>query len=191
MSLFFSADTHFFHKRIVEFARKSFATVEEMNETILLNWNRVVGPDDEVYHLGDVSFGNRTVTRDILYKLHGRIYLVQGNHDMKNAVLKTGCVERFEWVKDMYFLKVPDTDGPDGKTQGIVLCHFPILSWNMMHHGSWHLHGHTHGTLPVNMKAKRHDVGMDNNFLKPISYGRVKEIMSRRVFEPVDHHGAM
>ena len=189
MTLWFTSDSHFFHKNIIELGKRPFQSVDEMNETIVSNWNKLVRPEDIVYHMGDVSFGNRALTKELLDKLHGTIRLIQGNHDMKNAVLKKGCVERFEWVKDIYFLKVPDPDGPDGKTQGIMLCHYPIMSWNQMHYGTWHLHGHCHGTLPMDMTKKRMDVGVDPNFFKPLSYERIKEIMARRKFEPVDHHG--
>ncbi len=31
--------------------------VFHMNETIIANWNSVVGPDDIIFHLGDFLFG--------------------------------------------------------------------------------------------------------------------------------------
>lgn len=184
--IFFTSDLHFFHKNIIELSHRSFRDLEEMHEQIIKNWNRAVTPNDHVYLLGDVSFGSQEKTRNLLDRLNGKIYLIRGNHD--NDILKDLCASRFEWIKDYYYLKVQDPDGRDGKIQPIVLCHFPFASWNRMGHGSWNLHGHCHGNLPVDKNLKRHDVGVDNNFMRPISYEEVKEIMKTRTFKPVDHH---
>jgi calcineurin-like phosphoesterase family protein len=184
--LWFTSDTHFNHKNIIQHCRKSFSNVDEMNEQIIHNWNKVIQQDDMVYLLGDVAWSSRTKTVPLIYRLKGRIFLIRGNHDQD--VIKKDCVERFEWVKDYYHLNVPDPDGPNGKIQPIILFHYPIASWNHINHGAWHLHGHCHGNLPVNSKLKRHDVGIDNNLMHPISYERIKEIMATRKFEPVDHH---
>ena len=185
-NIWFTSDLHIYHKNIINIGRQRFDSIEQMNEEMLLNWNKCVRPEDEVYLLGDVSFTNATRTAEFLNKLHGKIYLIRGNHD--SDILKTPCIERFEWVKDIYYLKIQDPEGPDGKHQHIVLCHYPILSWQNIHYGSWMLHGHCHGTLGVDTTKKRHDVGVDNNFFKPVSYERLKQIMSTRIFKPVDHH---
>jgi calcineurin-like phosphoesterase family protein len=186
MSIFFSADLHLNHKSIIEHCHRNFANVDEMNETIINNWNKVIQPDDMVYLLGDVSWSSRAKTVPLIYRLKGRIFLIRGNHDQD--ILKKDCVERFEWVRDYSYLKVEDPDGPNGKTQPIILFHYPILSWNHRNYGSWMLHGHCHGSLPVDRTAKRLDVGIDNCAMYPISYERVKEIMSTRTDVPVDHH---
>jgi calcineurin-like phosphoesterase family protein len=157
-----------------------------MNETLIKNWNRVVSPQDLVYFLGDFSFLGATKSRYILDSLNGKIYLIRGNHD--RDILKDLCVSRFEWVKDYYYLKVQDSDGPDSKTQPVILCHYPILSWNKMGYGSWMLHGHTHANLLFDKTKRRYDVGVDNNYMQPVGYDKIKEIMSRVKFEPIDHH---
>jgi len=60
------SDTHFDHANILNFTDKvgkptrNFADVDEMNETMIANWNSVVKPGDKVYHLGDVLFGTQT-----------------------------------------------------------------------------------------------------------------------------------
>jgi calcineurin-like phosphoesterase family protein len=184
--IWFSADLHFNHKNIIAHAHRSFRNVDEMNEQIIDNWNRLIQQDDMVYLLGDVSWSSRTKTVPLIYRLKGRIFLIRGNHD--NDILKKDCVERFEWVKDYYYLKVEDSDGPNGKIQPIILFHYPIASWNHINYGAWHLHGHCHGSLPVNKSLKRFDVGIDNTCMRPIEYERIKEIMAGREFKPVDHH---
>jgi len=186
--IYLTADLHFGHKNIIEHAHRPWKNVDEMNEGLIENWNKLVHQDDEVYVLGDLSWVSRAKTVPLIYRLKGRIYLIRGNHD--NDVLKKDCVERFEWVKDYFYLKVQDPDGPDGKTQPIILFHYPILSFNHINYGAWHCHGHCHGSLPVDMNVKRLDVGVDAleaNY-SPISYARIKEMMKHRKFIPVDHH---
>lgn len=80
-------DTHFGHARILEFTDdngkpvRPFKSVEEMDETIIERWNNTVGPNDKVYHLGDVYFGHPDRAARILRRLNGRLRLILGNHD--------------------------------------------------------------------------------------------------------------
>jgi len=65
-----------------------------MNEALVANWNKVVGPEDTVYYLGDFSFGNRDKTIWILNRLNGKKILIRGNHDRSIAAcLEMGFAE--------------------------------------------------------------------------------------------------
>ncbi len=77
--LFFTSDTHFNHTNILQYCNRPFKTVDQMNETIITNWNNVVGPDDVIFHLGDFCLGGAEEWNKILDRLNGRIYLVLGN----------------------------------------------------------------------------------------------------------------
>lgn len=55
-NIFFTSDTHFWHENIIKFCNRPFSSVEEMNDTIIENWNKVVGENDIVFHLGDFVF---------------------------------------------------------------------------------------------------------------------------------------
>ncbi len=55
MAIFFTADTHFNHAGALALYRRPFASVREMNAAMIQRWNATVGPDDEVWHLGDFA----------------------------------------------------------------------------------------------------------------------------------------
>ena len=82
-NIFFTSDTHFWHDNIIKFCNRPFNSIEEMNDTIIENWNKVVGKNDIVFHLGDFCFCGSDKFKDIIERLNGYIYLILGNHDWK------------------------------------------------------------------------------------------------------------
>ena len=83
------SDTHFNHEAILKFKdyadkpTRQFASVAEMNECMLDNWNDTVKDGDTVIHCGDVLFGENKVTwlENNFMKLPGKKKLTLGNHD--------------------------------------------------------------------------------------------------------------
>ena len=179
-NVWFTSDPHFGHSNIIKYCERPFSNVKEMDETLVRNWNAVVQPNDHVYLLGDVCFLRPDAAKKLLSRLLGRIHLVRGNHDKERFL--TECSGRFEWIKDYFELT--------HEKQKIIMSHFPFLTWNKSHHGSWSLHGHCHGNLPDDPHARRIDVGVDCHNFAPISFHEVKRIMAKKTFKPVDHHGA-
>lgn len=170
--VWFTADTHFNHHKIM--VCRNAPSLEWMNGFLIDNWNMVVGKNDRIYHLGDFAFGSKRDAHDIFRRLNGQKYLIRGNHD------KIGEKLPWVWVKDYHMLKI------DG--QKIALCHYAFRVWNCSHHGSWNLHGHSHGNLrDTNMQQM--DVGVDPNGYIPVGIDRVREYMVGRVNHPEDHHG--
>lgn len=92
--LYLTSDTHFFHKNIYGPegfvpTRTHFSTVEEMNDTIIENWNNKITQHDTVIHAGDVSLHARPqILFDLLRKLNGNIEIVLGNHDSMSKQMK-------------------------------------------------------------------------------------------------------
>ena len=81
MAIFFTSDTHFGHGGALGLYRRPFASVAAVNEAIIERWNEIVGPDDEVWHLGDFAIRQRpAVVAKIFARLHGRKHLVTGNN---------------------------------------------------------------------------------------------------------------
>lgn len=102
--IWFTADTHFSSERTLELSKRPFKTIEEMDNTIINNWNSIVDKNDTVYHLGDV--GNFEKVK----LLNGNITLICGNYDREyydqNFILSKGIYEVINddvhsvWVKD-------------------------------------------------------------------------------------------
>ena len=58
LTVFFTADTHFGDAHILRQRGRRFASLAEHDETLVANWNAMVGPEDEVWHLGDFALGS-------------------------------------------------------------------------------------------------------------------------------------
>lgn len=201
---FFTADTHFGHANIIRYARRpwidwktdvKFEPVEpggepveqwvskdvanrrkkEMDEELILNWNRVIKPDDLVYHVGDFCWGEEDAEfRRYFERLNGDIIFIKGNHD------------ELAWKNCAAFLEAYDSYLEiEINKQAITLCHYALRVWNASHYGSWHLYGHSHGTLPSDPGSLSFDVGIDSHGYKPISFDRVAEIMATKQFKPI------
>ena len=80
--LWFTADSHFGHVNILNYTKRPWSTVDQMNEALVENWNAVVAPEDTVIVLGDFAMGVRKDTCPIGKRLNGHKILVPGNHDI-------------------------------------------------------------------------------------------------------------
>lgn len=182
MSTWFTADTHFGHPKIIDYCRRPFRSVGEMDAALIANWNARVQPDDTVYHLGDfMLFGDVATVRRYRERLNGRVHLIRGNHEKKTQDF-TGI---FENVADLAEIAVSIA----GSNQRAVLCHYALRVWSHSHRGAWHLYGHSHGTLTDDPHALSLDVGVDCWNYAPVSLQQVSARMGRKVWKPVDHHG--
>jgi calcineurin-like phosphoesterase family protein len=94
--IWFIGDTHFNHRMIISYCDRPFATVSEMNEAMIDNWNKVVRKEDKVIMNGDFALSGKDKIIEIGQQLNGRKTLVLGNHD--GASLKTYYDAGFEMV---------------------------------------------------------------------------------------------
>ena len=86
--IYLISDTHFYHHNIIEYDKRPFKDVQQMNKVIIDRWNEVVAPWDIVYHLGDFGLGLVELLREILISLNGHVTLIRGNHDDSLAKLE-------------------------------------------------------------------------------------------------------
>ena len=134
-NVFITSDTHFSHNNMLKFTREDgsrlrpWNSLEEMDEALIENWNKVVRPNDKVYHLGDVVMKHKAL--QIVERLHGRKTLIMGNHDIFDSekYLKYFKVLRACRVLDKFIMThVPIHTSQLGRFKAIV-------------HG--HLHSHS------------------------------------------------
>lgn len=180
--IYFTSDTHFWHSNVIKYSNRPFDNIEQMNDVLIKNWNSVVKPEDQIWHLGDFSFANQEKTKEIFSRLNGKINLVFGNHDQ--TLKKIANFKLYNYVESYQDYKELRVNN-----QLYVLMHYPLLSWNKGHYGSYHLHGHSHGTLNHLNTETRLDVGVDNFNYTPVSIEEVNNILKDKKFIPIDHHG--
>ena len=177
--LFFTSDTHFGHRNIIKYCQRPFSCIEEMDDALIANWNRVVGKDDIIFHLGDFAMGGSAEWSRLLHNLNGRIYLILGNHDMKTI---GAGFSRLEGVAMQMLINV--------KGQIIYLNHYPFLCYGGAYRNTWQLYGHVH-TCHANrgldvprlkmLMPMQYDVGVDNNNYRPVSFEQVKKIIRNQI----------
>lgn len=180
--LFFTSDTHFFHKNIIKYTNRPFTDALEMNETLVANWNRVIPSDGVVFHIGDVSLtAKQPELEALLNRLNGTKYLIIGNHE-SDAL---GILAKPYWagIYDVAEIFIKDEE-VSYEEQHIVMCHYPMIVWNCSHRGSWQLFGHVHGGLS-NKGVIKHsplqlDLGVECHDYAPLSYQEVKEKITQQ-----------
>ena len=148
MTLWFTADTHFDHAKIIEHSHRPFTNVAEMNEALIENWNANVNPGDTVWHLGDVAFRSKKPIAHWLARLNGHVHLCRGNHDEEKELKACGAAS----VQDVKYLR--------HEGHKLWLSHYAHRTWRNSNHGALHLFGHSHGDLLVT-GGRLMDVGVD------------------------------
>ena len=130
--LFFTSDTHFFHKNILKYCNRPFENVQEMNQEIVKRWNEVIPKDAIVFHLGDFSLtANMKELDSLIHKLNGDIHLIIGNHE-KDALGKSYIRDKWASISDIAEIYIKDPEITYGE-QHIVMCHYPMMAWNGSH----------------------------------------------------------
>jgi len=159
--LYFTSDTHFGDPRVLRIDRRPFASMAEHDAALIGSWNAAVGPEDEVWHLGDFALPRVHARIDeLLSLLHGRKHLITGNND-PSAV---ATLPDWETVQAYAEIVVDDTR--------LVLCHYAFRTWNGMGKGELNLHGHSHGRLKP--QTRQADVGVDVWDFRPVTLAEIR-----------------
>jgi calcineurin-like phosphoesterase family protein len=155
---FFISDTHFRHRKIIEFeaAHRPFATIEEHDAELVKRWNTRVGHKDIVLHCGDVFFGQG---HEALAELNGIIWLVPGNHD------------EYPWPRYSRFARFHGAYAM-GRA---LFTHVPSHPTFFGGDRRWqvNVHGHCHSRPPI---SPRHiNISVEHTGLAPLPYAELKE----------------
>lgn len=150
---FFTSDTHFDHQLVAEL--RGFTSPAEHDAAVVEEWNRVVGKNDTVWHLGDVGMGPLRRWASSVRALNGTIHLVTGNHDdaapgvsRKAQKVQRAWMELFESIQPFARIR----RGGDHA----LLSHYPysgegvrnlddrFVQYRLRNTGLPLVHGHTH-----------------------------------------------
>jgi calcineurin-like phosphoesterase family protein len=198
--IWLTSDLHIWHANIIKFCNRPYKSIEEMNEALVNNWNKVVSPEDSVYCLGDFSMAAHPV-ETFTPRLMGKKYIVPGNHDHLHSYHKKSRNpdNQKKWIKfyeDNGWIVLPEQTTLELEGIGTVnLCHHPYgdensgdpagyedkyAKWRPIDDGKILLCGHIHekwltkrsskGTLMVN-------VGVDVHNMAPISELEIVELI--------------
>ena len=168
----FTSDTHFGHKNIIKYTGRPFKSLEEMDYTLIRNWNERVKIGDTIYFLGDFIFknsaggkpGEGTSNKAIYYEkqLNGKIIFIKGNHDGRN-----GC----KTILEKCYIRIGGNR--------ICLTHKPEhADMNCKINLVGHIHQHyAFKRIPIYKGYTDFiNVGVDVNNFRPVDYN---EIMSK------------
>jgi len=148
---FFTSDHHFSDDRFNLFYRP-FKTVQEQEDYLVEKWNSVVGPKDEVFHIGDFATTDKGL--DVVERLNGKIHLVMGNYDDPRPMTK---------LKKLFASVVINADLKLKNGEMVHLNHYPGNAVK----DKFNIVGHIHGLWKV--QRNMINVGCDAwNFL-PVS----------------------
>jgi calcineurin-like phosphoesterase family protein len=189
---FYTSDWHLFHKKIIEYSNRPFRNddgtpdVASMNRAIIDNINAVVGPDDELYLLGDVAFADANKTRNLMEQIVcWNIFLIPGNHDSDEIINLKRSDGSPMWKAVSPLMDIVD----DGRR--LVLCHYKFEVYNKAHYDepktAYQFYGHSHGSLPGN--DQQIDVGVDCWDFKPVTLKEAQRRMKTLPpYKSKDHH---
>jgi calcineurin-like phosphoesterase family protein len=162
----FTADHHFFHKNILEYCGRPFATVDTMNTALMIRHNEVVNPNDTVFFLGDfMLYIYEPTLRYLLKNMNGKKkILVRGNHDRISNAKYKNC--GFDIV-----CKIMDY-------KGWRLTHWPIGHIGREHHRTINLCGHVHERWKT--RGLSINVGVDVWDFYPVDEDTIRKTIKER-----------
>ena len=177
MAHWYTADPHFGHDAILAHAGRPFRSIEHMDATLIERmWSRV-GPEDDLWIVGDFAFGRKAKDEGWLLGLFGQLpgarkHLITGNHDLAPTLA-------LPWDSIAPMAEVPDTEAE----RPVTLCHYPMITWNHARKGALHFFGHVHGNWRGSSNAV--NVGVDVWDYAPVN---AREAAARARSLPPNRH---
>lgn len=184
-NVFFTADSHFNHRAMVERQwRPQYPTVAAMNEDLISRWNAVVTKRDTVWHLGDYALGDIQHGLATLQYLNGTKHLITGNHDRCWSATRDAHKWQPAYI-EAGFASVQAFARRRILGQSVMLSHFPFegdhlavdrfAEFRLPNTGGWLIHGHVHTAWHV--KGRQINVGVDVNGFAPVPLEAIEKII--------------
>lgn len=184
-NVWFTADTHFGHKAMAAAGKgwRPFDTIEDHDAHLVEQWNSVVRPDDQVWHLGDVGMGSDEATLALVGSLPGHKHLIAGNHDSVWSGHRQAYKVHRRWLEVFESVQPFARRRIYGKT--VLLSHFPYsgdhteveryAQFRLPDLGDWLIHGHVHDVWSI--KDRQINVGVDVRFWRPVHLDEIAAMM--------------
>jgi calcineurin-like phosphoesterase family protein len=199
-NIWFTSDTHYSHQNICKGVTKwpieteaqldqvrDFPDLDVMNKAIVDGINDNVEENDWLIHCGDWSFGGFDKVSLLREQINCKnIILLIGNHDHHIESNKNDVQKLFTRVSHYLELGIGDK-----KYKKIIVCHYPIVSWNGMTQGNYMIHGHQHLKRERRYgNGKRFDVGLCGSLeFRPYHIDEIHALIEDRpIYEVVGHH---
>lgn len=157
---YFISDTHFNHKAIIKYCNRPFKDINQMNETIITNWNNTVKKDDLVFMMGDFALCGKDKIIEIGNQLNGRKFLIKGNHDgaSRDTYRKAGFLEVYEFpiiINDFY-----------------IVSHMPQFVSEAAPY--FNIHGHIHDNpMYADVSSRSFCASVERTNYTPISFNKI------------------
>lgn len=169
---FLVSDTHFGHTKMCTFVNEDGSSLrpwddlDQMHEDLVANWNKVVSPNDKVYHLGDVAIARRGLAQ--LERLNGRKVLIRGNHDIFKL---SDYTKYFTDIRGCHYL------------DNYILTHIPVHTSNLNRY-TGNIHGHLHSRQVLSEDGspdpRYYCVCVEQTNYAPIEWNVVRQAMIER-----------
>jgi calcineurin-like phosphoesterase family protein len=183
-NIFFGSDPHFGHANMMKFIvhaldcpkrlpglnegateascdcpkMRPFASVEEMDEFMVQEHNKIVRPPDKFYCLGDVAIGKNHIKT--IGRLNGHKRLVRGNHDI---------------FPDKYYTPFFESIYGSRVFEDMILTHIPIHPESLKQ--KWtNVHGHVHNNVPaLHFGVKYLNISVEVTDYRPLAIEEVRQ----------------
>lgn len=120
--VWFTSDLHLGHNKSFLYEPRGFKNIQEHDNAIIENWNKIIRPNDKVYVLGDLMLNDNEAGIEKIKQLKGQIYVVRGNHDSEIRINLYNNCNNIIKVTEGQFLRY-------GKYH-FYLSHYPTLCSN-------------------------------------------------------------
>ena len=121
-NIYFTADLHLGHKKILDLANRDFDNIEKHDNYIIEKYNKIIDNEDICYILGDICWNQSYNSyKELFAKLNGKKYIILGNHDNKQNLIRCQKEGLIESVKESQIINIGSNT--------IHLTHYPLLEW--------------------------------------------------------------
>ena len=163
MTHYFIADTHFGDDNVRRFFGRPFRSTDEMDRAMIAGCS-AIDPQDDLWVVGDFAACETQELRArasfAFESLPGRKHLIRGNHDCDWVCTSLG----WESLHDLIEF--------EAEGRRLVLCHYPLVTWNGVRDGALQIFGHVHDRWPG--AQGQVNVGVDLWQFKPVDLTQIE-----------------